>query len=275
MVIDVHAHAFPDDLAQRAVSTLSGQAGMHPPDLDGTIAALLRSMDDCGIKSAFIANIATKPHHAETILTWSKTIRTERVLPLGSVHPRSSQWEHELESLVRSGLPGLKLHPLYQGFEADDESLFPFYRRVSELGLFILFHAGYDLAFAGDDKAAPKRLARVHLRIPELTMILAHLGGWKAWDDVEAALVGSNVYFDTSFMHDAPRAQQERILRNHSMSRILFGSDSPWTSQRKSLEHVRSFGLSAEDYSKILDANARGLYKNSFFSTLRTSAKEY
>lgn len=262
MIIDVHAHAFPDHLAQRAVSTLAGQTGMHQPVMDGTIATLLKSMDECGITRAFIASIATKPQQNSAILSWSQSIRSERILPLGSVHPWSELWERDLERVAESGLVGVKLHPLYQAFEVDDESLLPFYEKIARLELIVLVHAGYDLAFPRDDRAAPKRIGRVHRRVPNLTMIAAHLGGWKAWSDVESCLVGTDVYFDTSFMHDALLSQQERILRNHPTTRILFGSDSPWFAQSKSLEYVRGLGLTSADLEKILRRNAEALLKS-------------
>lgn len=30
-------------------------------------------------------------------------------------------------------------------------------------------------------------------------LVLAHMGGWNLWDEVEEKLVGKNVYFDTGF----------------------------------------------------------------------------
>jgi hypothetical protein len=70
-VIDVHAHAFPDELAPRAVSRIEGLAGVRAV-LDGTVSSLLRSMDAAGIERSVVLSIATKPSQFESILAWSR-----------------------------------------------------------------------------------------------------------------------------------------------------------------------------------------------------------
>jgi hypothetical protein len=259
MIIDAHVHAFPDALAERALASLSERAGMLPPKVEGTIAALEASMQEAQIDSAWIANIATRPNHAAKILEWCQAIRAPRILPLGSLHPKSQHWEQELEAIALAGLPGIKLHPLYQGFSADDPSMLPLYRLAAKLGLFILFHAGFDIAYPNDDNASPVRLARIRDKVDDLLMIAAHLGGWNAWEDVLDCLCGSDVYFDTSFMHDATVEQRERIFANHDCRRILFGSDSPWLNQLDCVNQVKALPLSDEERRGVLGGNALAL----------------
>ena len=59
-VIDFHAHAFPDFLAARAVSHLEAM-GYTSAFLDGTVAALIASMDKAAISRSVICSIATEP----------------------------------------------------------------------------------------------------------------------------------------------------------------------------------------------------------------------
>ena len=78
MLIDFHAHAFPDNIAERAVKQLSEKASISYFH-DGTIAGLLRSMDDAGIDRAVILNVATKPAQTENIIKWCLKIRNDRI----------------------------------------------------------------------------------------------------------------------------------------------------------------------------------------------------
>jgi len=268
MIIDTHVHAFPDALAERALASLSERAGMLSPQVEGTIAALEASMQEAQIDSAWIANIATRPNHAARILEWCQAIRAPHILPLGSLHPKSPHWEQELEAIALVGVPGIKLHPLYQGFAADDPLLLPLYRHAAKLGLFILFHAGFDIAYPNDDNASPLRLARVRDRVAGLRIIAAHLGGWNAWKDVLDCLCGSDVYFDTSFMHDATVEQRERIFAGHDCRRILFGSDSPWLNQLDCVNQVKALPLSDEERRGILGENAPALINRANGSAL-------
>lgn len=271
MIFDVHTHAFPDFLAGKAMAALSEPLGDWKPTRDGTLASLTASMDAAGVHRAFLANIATRPEQAKTILRWSLQIRNDRILPLGSIHPGSTNWEQELEAFAQAGFPGLKLHPQYQGFVLDAAELMPIYRRAAQLGLFVLFHAGFDIAFPGNDHASPKRLARVRTEVDDLVMIAAHLGGWQAWDEVEEHLVGREIYLDTSYVHQLPPKQLERIFNRHSQDRIVFGSDTPWLSQKDCVARVRNLPITQTAVSKILGGNALSLHSSLSHGSMRAT----
>ena len=85
-VTDFHAHAFPDFLAERAISHLEGM-GDTGAFLDGTVAALIASMDKAAISRSVICSIATEPRQFESIMKWSKEISSSRITPFPSIHP--------------------------------------------------------------------------------------------------------------------------------------------------------------------------------------------
>ena len=85
-IIDFHTHAFPDDLAARAVSALEKGAGV-PAMLDGKVSSLLKSMDRAGIERSMVCSIATKPAQFQKILDWSKAVRSSRIIPFPSIRP--------------------------------------------------------------------------------------------------------------------------------------------------------------------------------------------
>ena len=91
-------------------------------------------------------------------------------------------------------------------------------------------------------------------------IVLAHVGGHLQWRLVEELLVGQNVYFDLSYsMHFMDKNTLVRIIENHGSDRILFATDSPWSSQRESVKLVQSLPLGNDDLDNILYKNAMRL----------------
>ena len=60
-IIDFHTHCFADELADRAMATLSSETDEVSPCLDGRMSSLIDSMDKAGIEKSVICSIATKP----------------------------------------------------------------------------------------------------------------------------------------------------------------------------------------------------------------------
>ena len=261
--IDMHTHAFPDDLAKRALKALEAleEGGRWKSLTDGTIKSLIASMDAADIDVSVVCTIATKPGQAKGILKWCKHIRSDRIEPFPSVHPDDRNPGRLLEKIAREDFVGIKLHPLYQDFDVDDERLDEIYTAAADLGLICLFHSGRDIAFdPADMKASPQRMARVAERFPELTMICAHMGGWRMWDEVEQYLIGSNVHLECSFSLnelDADRAAE--MIRRHGPHRVMFGSDHPWASQAEGIKLVEKLPLSGKQKAGILWRNAARL----------------
>jgi uncharacterized protein len=260
MIIDVHTHAFPDHLAARAMAQLQAETDQVIAVLDGTVEGLLKSMDRAGIAAAVVASIATKPAQFDSILRWSDTIRSERIIPFPSLCPKSDNAAEQLRRVAAEGFRGIKLHPYYQQFLLDDERVFPAYAAAEECGLVILMHCGFDIAFPRERVADPVRLVRVLDRFPRLKVIAAHLGAWMDWDEVEARLLGRSVYLDVSTCFDfIERDQAERILKGHPPEYLLFGSDSPWVDQLRTLEQLRSFELAPIVEAAVEGGNAARL----------------
>ncbi len=256
MIIDTHTHIFPDTLAPRAISSLSEHSGDYKPHTKGTLASLLASMDEAGIHTSWIANIATKPTQTASIISWSKVIAGERIFPLASVYPYSETWKKDLSDLYDAGIRAIKLHPLYQNFYVDAEDLHDFFSMLEKKDIMVVLHAGYDVGFGKKDNAHPARIKTLLERHPSLTLVAAHLGGWNAWTDVLRYLAGSSCYFDTSFSHETDKTLFESIIEKHGIDRLVFGSDSPWLSQKQQVLFIKSLKMTETDEQKIFFKNA-------------------
>lgn len=264
--IDFHTHAFPDFLAEKAVSKLAEESGEYKPFHMGTIKELLATMNEAGVEKSLVANIATKPEQIAPILKWSKEIRSDRILPLASFYPKNPNWQSDVELIKYSGFRGIKLHPLYQNFFIDDSELYPVYETLQDSNIFILFHAGYDIAFDKQNNAAPFRIAKILKEFPQLTIIASHMGSWQDWDNVLDLLSGKNLYFDTSFIHEIEPALRNKILSKHSDELFLFGSDSPWLSQKQQIEFIDRLDISSDLKEKIFYKNGESFLRKYYDS---------
>lgn len=260
-IIDFHTHAFPDEIAERAIKKLEEKSQVKAC-LNGTLDDLLRSMDKNQITKSVLCNIATKPEQFNSIIKWSDKIRSERIIPLPSVHPEDKDVKEHIKLIKKSGFYGIKMHPFYQDFSIDDEKIYPIYEALIENDMLIVMHCGYDIAFPEWDIASPKRIMNVINRFPELKFIATHLGAWKEWDKVEQLMIGKNIFMEISFSFGwMPDEKIKELILKHPSDYILFGTDSPWADQGKEIEHLKKLGLSGELIEKIFHCNAEKLLR--------------
>jgi uncharacterized protein len=258
-IVDFHAHAFPDALAERAIAHLE-HGGSVKAFLDGKIASLLSSMDASGIETSVVCSIATKPEQFDPILRWSAQVASERIVPLASIHPRDPDAVGKARRVAEAGLLGIKLHPYYQDFVLDDPAFKPLYRTLDELGLIVVCHTGFDFAFSRDRKADPTRIVHLLEQVPGLRFVATHMGAWDDWDEVERHLIGKPIFIDVSLSLDLiGRARARDMLLAHPADHVLFGTDSPWASQSATLDLVRALELGPEREALLLAGNARRL----------------
>jgi len=259
MIIDFHTHIFPDKVAAAAIPKLE-RAGGITAYTNGTRQGLLDSMARAGVDKSVVCTIATRPEQFEPILNWAAKFADDRLIPFASVHPAAPDCLGQIDRIKKAGFKGIKMHPYYQDFYLDEPRLIPIYERISAHGLILLLHTGFDLAFPQTRRADPARIVQVAERFPELKLVASHLGAWRLWDEVRDILCGREIYMDISFALDfLTPAAARNIIINHPADFLLFGSDSPWTDQRATLDLLNRLGLETELQDKILGGNASRL----------------
>lgn len=258
---DFHTHAFSDFIVQRAMSGLSETSGIEPAT-DGTVSGLMQYLKKSGIEKAMLLPIATKPTQQTTINNWAASIMNEHLYCCGSVHPDAEDAVEEVERIKSLGLCGLKFHSEYQHFRPDDSKAFPVYQKAQELGLFVVFHGGWDPFGSDDPLASPGTFAGIAEKFPGLTIVAAHMGGIKCFDEVEDRLAGryENLFFDTGVVSDYISDEQFfRIVRKQGAERILFGSDCPWDHPEKEIALINRVPLTESERELIFYKNAENL----------------
>lgn len=258
MIIDIHAHAWPEKVSQRARASLESYYTVKCAG-DPTITTLRDFMDRNGIDVSVVCAVASRPEQVVSINNWLFSRVDGRVKAFASLHPLFSGWRDEIRR-IKDKASGVKFQPSFQSFYVDDESVFPVYEELEKSGLPVLFHSGDELAPQMVIRATPKRLLKVKEKFSGMTMIAAHLGGFRQWEEVETTLLGKDIYLDTSASLDfMPPDLAKRILTGHRSDRLLFGTDFPFFDQKKELDALDKTGINPDLKEKILCANARSL----------------
>lgn len=260
MLIDFHTHAFPEKIAKTAMEKLSLASGGLTPHTNGTFFDLNRLFKESSIDKAVVLSIATNPSQQKNVNDFAASINdNDNIFAFGSVFPDALDALYELERIKEMGLKGVKLHPEYQKFEVDDPKMKPIYKKIGELGLITIFHAGQDFGFPPPYGATPEKLEKA-LSWFSSPVIAAHYGGIGFAEGVLKHLCGKDIYFDTSFGYGViPKYYAQEIIDRHGADKILFGTDTPWHTAEMEMKLLNTLQISYGDFEKITHKNAEKL----------------
>ena len=279
MIIDMHTHIFPRHIAEKTAEKL-GTAAHIRPHTDGTLYGLLVSMRHHGIAYSVTQPAVTNPDSVEhlnnTIIERLPSMQDQGILPFGGMHPDYPHVRRELLRLKNAGVRGIKLHPAYQRADLDDPRNLQILYEASDLGMIVLTHAGVDISVNGYDYASVEHVLHVLKEVQPQKLVLAHMGGWGNWAQVESDLAGAPVWLDTAFtygrldpypgMEPSPHKNTVlspeafvRLCRRHGIHKILFGTDSPWQDQGEYVARLQAIGLTAAEQEAVLGKNAAKL----------------
>lgn len=262
MIIDFHTHTFPDKIADRTIAYLVEKGGIQP-HRDGTLGSLTDTMKKSKVDYSVSLPVATLPKQEGSINRLSAEINGKNnVFFAGGIHPDCEDADTTLDFIKESGLFGIKLHPDYQGVHFDDPRYVNIMRGAFERGLYVVTHAGYDVAYRDHVHCTPDMVLNVLTQLKGLAenkLILAHLGGYDMPDEVLQKLIGAPVYMDTAAVLELYPEKCRKIIVRHGADKILFASDSPWADQAQYIDIIKSFGFSKEDEEKIFYKNAEGI----------------
>ena len=258
IVIDTHNHIFPDKVVDKATAALQATCGARPitrPTAEG----LLRHMDATGVDAAVICPVATRPDQVASINRWAAGLASERLIPFGALHPADPDCDEQIQFLLGEGLRGVKLQPHFQEFELLAPATLKMLEKLVGQ-VVVLLHAGQEIRPIPRVEPTPERLLKLHQTLPELQLVVAHLGGYQMWEEVEKLLVGQELYMDISYVFNKTSDEQiARIIQNHGPGRILFASDFPWQSASDVLAGLERLDLSDGERGMILGGNAARL----------------
>jgi predicted TIM-barrel fold metal-dependent hydrolase len=168
-----------------------------------------------------------------------------KLVGFASCDPTQPGYMQELEYAIEDlGLRGLKMGPIYAGFDPRDECCRPVYEYCQAKGIPVIFHTGTTF-----NRDAPLEFGRpwlfdhVAIQYPELRIVLAHLGH-PFYDECLAVIrKHPNMYADISALYYRPwqfynmmiLAQEYKVTH-----KLLFGTDYPFARSVQSIEGLRN-----------------------------------
>ena len=262
MIIDAHTHVFPDSIAQKTIKTLEIK-GNQTAKTDGTANDLLKSMRLAGVDKSVVLPVLTKPEQFSSVNRFAEELnRNENIISFAGIHPLCENINKSLDYIKERGFKGIKLHPDYQETDITDENYIKILAGCKKRNLVAVIHAGIDPASPEHIHCPPDKAADVvrYLTDEKPFIVLAHLGGVENIETVERLLVGSEVFFDLSFiLEEIDQTRLTEVIRAHRADRILFGTDSPWRDQKEYIKKIKSLPISEPERNAISGNNCAKL----------------
>ncbi len=278
MIIDFHTHIFPPafrESRQRCLALDATFAALYsnPKAKLATAEELVASMDEAGVDKAVVMGVGwTDPHvarEANDYIIESVNMYSSRLIGFCSVNPAwGAEAVAEAERCADAGLRGIgELHADTQGFDvADRTALAPLMDMAAKRGLPVLVHSSEPVghAYPGKGSTTPDLLYRMVRNFPDNLFVCAHWGGGLPLYTLMPELADElkNVYFDSAaspFLYYP--AIYSAVSEVAGPDHILFGTDYPLLSYKRSLEHLEEAHLVPELRERILGGNARELLK--------------
>lgn len=275
MIIDIHAHTFPEAIADKTIANmekeiLKGQKMVVKHERIPTLQGLIESTYNAGIDLSVVCPVATNTRQPEKInrlsVEYNEKMSENKIFYFGAIHPDCENYKEIIDDIVAMDLKAIKIHPDYQNTFFDDEKYLRLIDYAANKDLGIIVHAGEDVGLPGRVHCTPDMVLNLWKHIQPEKLILAHLGGWRMWDEVEEKLAGLPMYFDTAavlnkkFPVKISQEQFARIVRKHGADKVIFGTDTPWYDQKQALVDFEKVGLSEKENKIILGENANNLF---------------
>jgi uncharacterized protein len=188
-----------------------------------------------------------------------------QITPFIAVDPWALSPEENSEHLRKMagrGARGIKVHPAIQRFSPADPRMHPVYQACRELGLAVLSHSGSSKGV--EQYAEPNAFVDMLRDFPELTVVLAHLGGGSWRQTVELAKAFPQASFDLCEIiawTGAPNAPTEEelavMIGAIGPDRVMLGTDFPWYDLDVTVERVMDLPILSQEVKEgILGSNA-------------------
>lgn len=257
MLIDAHTHIHLDP-------------GVHGQE----IKDLLANMDDAGIGRAAVFAAPINGLPTERVIAEVAPHR-DRLFAVGSVSPTMEGFTRTPEQveawLARGDVRALKFYTGYEHFYPADARIRPFMELLVKYDRPAIFHMGdlYDKIPGAKLKySRPIEVDELAAEMPDLKIIIAHVGYPWVIDAAQVCYKNKNVYADCSgFVYGGFSLRSQKRFRNvwrefdeitESSGKMLFGSDWPISGMHDYVEIVGQ--LAGAHREKVFHGNAETLF---------------
>ena len=259
--IDLHAHVFPAKIAAKAVTFLE-EYYENRWSGDGSVENLLDASEKAGISRTLIFSCATKPEQVTAANDYLYAVSQkypDKFFAFGTIHPDFKDIDGELSRIRSLGMKGIKIHPDIQGVNIDDPRMYKLYE-LMEGRLPLYLHMGDDrpqYRFSETD-----RLVKVKEDFPKLEVVAAHLGGYRAWDEVYKLTKFDGMWYDTSSaLWEMTPEYATELIKRLGTDRVMYGTDYPVVLPENEIERFMRLGLNEKEREDIFYDNAKRFLK--------------
>lgn len=274
MIIDGHAHIYPENNADKIVRSFTDLHNMEPTASvgKGTIGDLYAKMQAAETNYTVLANFAPV-RSVDKVNEWTLSIADsyEGIIPLISVYPYMELIS--LEKFFEAGAKGVKMHNGIQDFDPSDKGLAHIYEYCEENGIPITFHCGETSRVHMNEYTDISHIIPVVKKYKHIPFVLTHLAAGDPDTVFSIAEECPNVTFDTSItmtgekciyrIHDNYWEDDNNVtdaFRKIGCHRVAFGSDYPFGNPINDIKRICSLDLTEEEKEQILGKNSYKLY---------------
>jgi uncharacterized protein len=222
-------------------------------DVSLEVDELLASMDAAKIDVALISpsesQIAFHNREGNDAVASASARSDGRLLAYAVATPWQGR-QAALDELSRArdlGAVALCVDSGLQGFDLFDGLADPLFEFAAESGWFVYVRTGTP------PHAVPLVLASVARRYPETPFVMGRSGATDFWTDVTAALqYAPNLYAETVYNPWDLTLEVIRTTDRIGSGRLVFGSDSPYATQRFEMARMEAWPIDAAERAMVL-----------------------
>lgn len=237
-----------------------------------SLSHLLSALDEAGIDKAVVLSSGYRVKYyehekaqAENDFINSLRLKNSRLIAFCGV-PLLADWAlEEIKRCRTLGIKGIKLHPLNEGADLRNQAVLEKFRKIAEYAdqeaMTILLDSDWL------DSAITTSISTIAMKNKNAKFIFAHAFFTNFRDMFALASMreffpdyGSNLYVDISATIFSYRNHPERDLlewnlRYFGLNRVLFGSDYPLTTPKKTLEALQSYTFTPKEINMMMNSD--------------------
>lgn len=262
-IIDIHAH----------MGTFRGY--------DLSASTLLTNLNRYGIKLALVSNIdgAELPGTTENLDEKTANEKTFDLVNKNKPLLRGLVWTRPNDGNAKNVEPflkdyldedkhhvfvGMKFHPEFNQFAADDKSVDSYLELCRQYGVPAVFHCGGPASLS-----SPARIYKVARRFPTVPIVLYHMGFGGGHDSAIDVVSQSKAKADAQLYLETAQADPDAVLRavkKVGSKRVLFGTDATYYGAKhyqnyETLVQKIKTELTQTEFNDIVRLNAIRLFK--------------
>ncbi|MBQ7263761.1 MAG: amidohydrolase [Synergistaceae bacterium] len=213
---------------------------------------LLRQMEEHDIERTFLAGPSSQ---GNDIVLDAFQRHPDKIVPFVWIDPVRDDVERKLgRYIVDEGFRGVKMHPLFDAFVADDPVADPVMAFAEAHRVPVFIHCGHP------PFSLPWSIALLAERWPKVKVVMIHMGhGHGVYIDasIKMARRYDNLWLEMSGMPMGCKIAE--AYRTVGADRILFGIDLPFHHPTVEIQKVLTCGLSDAEQQDVFYRNAKKL----------------